>query len=78
MKKIVVFGASSSSKSINKKLSIYAAAQFKDHEIIILDLNDYEMPIYSEDKEIKIGIPNQAHNFYSTLKYSDGIIISFA
>ena len=78
MKKIVVFGASSSSKSINKKLSIYAAGQFKDHEIIVLDLNDYEMPIYSEDKEIKIGIPNEAHNFYSTLKDSDGIIISFA
>ncbi|MDB4148106.1 NADPH-dependent FMN reductase, partial [bacterium] len=53
MKKIVVFGASSSKKSINKELSIYASNQFENAEIIILDLNDFEMPIFSEDKESK-------------------------
>ena len=78
MKKIVVFGASSSKKSINKELSIYASNQFENAEIIILDLNDFEMPIFSEDKESKYGIPEKAKNFYEILKSSNAIIISFA
>ena len=78
MKKIVVFGASSSKKSINKELSIYASNQFENAEIIILDLNDFEMPIFSEDKESKYGIPERAKNFYEILKSSNAIIISFA
>ncbi|MDG1792210.1 MAG: NADPH-dependent FMN reductase, partial [Flavobacteriaceae bacterium] len=60
MKKIVVFGASSSKKSINKQFSIYASTQFNNTEIIILDLNDFEMPIFSEDKELNSGIPEKA------------------
>jgi len=78
MKKIVVFGASSSKKSINKELSIYASNQFENAEIIILDLNDFEMPIFSEDKESKYGIPEKANKFYEILKSSNAIIISFA
>ena len=49
MIKIVAFGASSSTKSINKKLASYTAKQIKDATINLLDLNDFEMPIYSED-----------------------------
>ena len=61
MKKIVVFGASSSKKSINKQFSIYASTQFNNTEIIILDLNDFEMPIFSEDKELNFGIPEKSN-----------------
>ncbi|MDA8807670.1 NAD(P)H-dependent oxidoreductase [Flavobacteriaceae bacterium] len=78
MKKIVVFGASSSKKSINKQFSIYASTQFNNIEIIILDLNDFEMPIFSEDKELNFGIPEKATKFYEILNCSDAIIISFA
>ena len=78
MKKIVVFGASSSKKSINKQFSIYASTQFNNTEIIILDLNDFEMPIFSEDKELNSGIPEKATKFYEILNCSDAIIISFA
>ena len=51
MKKIIAFGASSSKQSINKQLATYAANQFENTSIEILDLNDYEMPIFSIDKE---------------------------
>ena len=57
MKKIIAFGASSSETSINKQLVTYAANQFENTTVEILDLNDYEMPIFSIDKE-KNGIPN--------------------
>ena len=49
MKKIVAFGASSSKKSINKQFASYAASLISDADSIIIDLNDFEMPIYSID-----------------------------
>jgi chromate reductase len=57
MKKIIAFGASSSKVSINKQLATYAAGQFENAAVEILDLNDYEMPIFSTDKETATGIP---------------------
>lgn len=77
MKKIIAFGASNSETSINKQLATYAANQFENTSIEILDLNDYEMPIFSIDKE-KNGIPQLAHDFYNKLGTADLIIISFA
>lgn len=77
-KKIVAFGASSSINSINKKLATFAANQVEDAIVKILDLNDYEMPIYSIDKEKANGIPQLASDFRAQLLASDGIIISFA
>jgi chromate reductase len=78
MKKIIAFGASSSSTSINKQLATYAATLFQNTTSEILDLNDYEMPIYSMDKEKRDGIPQLAHDFYNQLGSADLIIISFA
>ncbi|MEL6863074.1 MAG: NAD(P)H-dependent oxidoreductase [Bacteroidota bacterium] len=77
-KKLVVFGASSSRQSINKKFANYAAHQVADAEVNLLDLNDYEMPIYSIDKEKGTGIPQLAHDFKQQIIDSDGIVISFA
>lgn len=77
-KKILAFGASSSKHSINKKFATYAANQLKDAEITILDLNDFEMPIYSIDKEQAGGIPDLAKQFKKHIQATDGIIVSFA
>ena len=78
MKKIVAFGASSSIKSINKTLARYTLSQVNNSIHVILDLNDFEMPIYSVDREKKEGIPKLAYKFKKILKTADGIIISFA
>lgn len=77
-KKILAFGASSSRNSINKKLATYTAHQLEGCQINLLDLNDFEMPIYSIDKENENGIPDLAHRFDQHIKDADGIIISFA
>ena len=77
-KKIVAFGASSSKKSINKRLANFAAHKIKLGEVTLLDLNDFEMPIYSIDKENEGGIPELAHKFKSHINNTDGIVISFA
>ena len=77
-KKIVAFGASSSRNSINKRLANYAASQLDNVEVNLLDLNDYEMPIFSVDKEQESGIPQLAHDFKEQLRKADGIVISLA
>lgn len=75
---IVAFAASSSTQSINKKLVTYAASLLPAHSVEILDLNDFELPLFSEDREREIGQPELAHQFMNKLGDADAIIISFA
>ncbi|MFT6270589.1 MAG: NAD(P)H-dependent FMN reductase [Alphaproteobacteria bacterium] len=76
--KILAFAATSSKKSINNRLVKYAASQFEDAETEILDINDYELPLYSEDKEEQLGHPTLAKEFLDKIGNSDAVIISFA
>lgn len=76
--KILAFAGSSSKNSINKKLAVFATTLFhKNNEISIIDLNDFEMPIFSEDKE-KNGIPLEAHNFVKHIDECDIVVLSLA
>ena len=63
MNKLLAFGASSSKNSRNKKLASYVANKMAPKEATLIDLNEFEMPIYSEDREQEIGIPDKAHEF---------------
>ncbi len=78
MKKVIAFGASNSKESINQKLAIWTANQLENTEVIDLDLNDYEMPLYGVDFESEYGVPELARQFKSLINEADGIIISFA
>ncbi len=77
-KKILAFGASNSSTSINRQFAHFAAQQIPEAEVNLLDLNDFEMPIYGIDKEKAQGIPQLAHDFKAQIEAVDGIVISFA
>jgi NAD(P)H-dependent FMN reductase len=77
-KKILAFAGSNSKNSINKQLVTYTASLFDNVEIEILDLNDYELPIFSVDKENENGIPNLAHSFYTKIGNADILVISLA
>ncbi|MCI4666742.1 MAG: NAD(P)H-dependent oxidoreductase [Bacteroidia bacterium] len=77
-KKILAFGASNSKNSINRQFAHFAAHQLKEVELNLPDLNDFEMPIYSIDREKDSGIPELAHAFKNMVKEADGIIISLA
>lgn len=76
--KILAFAASSSRKSINKQLVTYATTLMNGYEVEILDLNDYELPLFSEDREAELGQPQLAKDFLGKIKESDAVIISFA
>lgn len=76
--KILAFAASSSRNSINKQLANYVANQIQDASVELLDINDYEMPLFSEDREKELGQPNQAKQFFKKLGEADVIVMSFA
>ena len=78
MKKILAFGASTSKQSINKQLAFFAAGLLDGVELDLIDLNDFDMPVYSIDRENENGIPEAALRFKEHIRNSDGIIISFA
>ncbi|HEY6529451.1 MAG TPA: NAD(P)H-dependent oxidoreductase [Cellvibrionaceae bacterium] len=75
---IIAFAASSSGSSINKQLASYAARLIEGADIEILDLNDYELPLFSVDREVQLGHPQLAQDFLSKIAAADGLIISFA
>ena len=76
--KVLAFAATSSKKSINKQLAHYAAQQIAGAQVELLDINDYEMPLFSEDREQELGQPALAKAFYQKLSEADAIVISFA
>lgn len=81
--KVLAFAASNSRASINKQL-VGHAINVLTHEIEpnadceLIDLNDYEMAIYSIDRQTEGGIPQLAHDFYAKIGGADALIISFA
>ena len=77
-KTIIAFGASNSKQSINRRLANFVAHQISEAKVILLDLNHFEMPIYSMDREKESGIPEQARRFRELILSADGIVISFA
>ncbi len=72
------FAGSNNNSSINRKLAFYAASVVSADKKIELDLNDFEMPIYSAQREKNNGVPEEAHAFFGHIKWSDGIIMSLA
>lgn len=78
MKKIITFAGSNSKTSINKQLAVYAASLVENVEVIILDLNDFELPVYGIDLENEKGIPDNAKKFLDAIKSTDGIVLSLA
>ncbi len=81
--KILAFAASNSRRSINKQLVSHASSMLAkqigpEAKIETIDLNDYEMPIYSVDRENETGIPAMAHRFFNKIREADVVLISFA
>ena len=76
--KILAFSTSGSSQSINKQLLDFVLTSFKEHEIDVANLNDYELTIYNSDKEIKDGLPAKTYEFQERIDNADLIIMAMA
>ena len=73
---ILAFAASNNKQSINRILVNYAANILPDTSIETLDIHDYEMPIFSNEREDNLGQP--ARIFHQKISHADAIIVSFA
>ncbi len=76
--KVIAFGASTSSTSINKALATYTANLIDGAEVQVLDINNYNVPMFSEDLEKEIGHAEGAQGFLRDLSQADAFVISFA
>ena len=76
--KIIAFAGSNSQNSINKKLAFYAAHLFENAELEILDLNDFQMPLFGVDIEKEIGQHPLAKAFLDKIAQADILVVSLA
>ncbi|MFW2381080.1 MAG: NADPH-dependent FMN reductase [Acidimicrobiales bacterium] len=81
--KILAIPATNSHNGINRQLLGHAAYLLKgglvaNADIEFVDINDYEMPIYSPDREAENGVPEPARRLFDKIGSADAVIISFA
>jgi chromate reductase len=76
--KILAFAGSGRKDSVNKKIVAIAAkgAQEAGAEVTIVNLEDFDMPIFNEDLEALQGMPVEAQAFKELLISHDGFLIS--
>lgn len=76
--KVLAFGASTSSRSINRQLANFTAKQIPGAEVTDLDLRTLDLPIYSSDEEEANGIPSDAVQFVELIGSHDAVVVSMA
>ena len=77
--KITAFGASYSRTSINRQWAEYVSVQIPgDHSLRVLYLNDYDLPVYTVERQNEIGIPASVGQFVDELNAADLLVVSFA
>lgn len=65
--------------SHNKKLIRVVAdllSRYKDHEVDLCEFNEFPMPLFDEDLEEKIGIPEAVIKLAEKFQAADAIVIS--
>ncbi len=76
--KILAIAGSNSETSINKLLVSYAASLIENAEVEIVDMNQFEMPIYKHQREVENGLPQQATDFASKIDAADILLVSLS
>lgn len=76
MKHIIVMGGSNSVTSINKQLAIYASTLLQPADVQVIDLNNYDLPLFSVQAQQHQGIPSEVYALIALFEQADGLIIS--
>lgn len=78
MAKILAFAGSARRDSFNKKVlaAAAAAARAAGAEVTVVDLRDFEMPLYDADLEREKGLPDGAKRFRELLKSHDALLVA--
>ncbi len=76
MKKILAFAGSNSSTSINHQFISHIANRINGHEIKIIKLLDYDIPMFSVDKQNNNGFPVDIQVLKNLVDEHDALMIS--
>jgi chromate reductase, NAD(P)H dehydrogenase (quinone) len=78
MKKILAFAGSTHSRSINQQAVKFLADHVKNHEVTLIELRDFPLPVFSLDEEQRTGIPENANRLRQLIATHDAFIIAVA
>lgn len=76
MKKILAFAGSNSSTSINHQFITHIANRINGHDIKIVRLSDYEIPMFSVDLQNSSGFPLDIQVIKNLIFEHDALMIS--
>ena len=78
MTKILAFAGSTRKGSFNQAIMKVAAegAREAGAEVTVIDLADFQMPLFNEDEEAEFGMPEKAQAFKELLMSHDGFLIA--
>lgn len=76
MKKVLAFASSNSKNSINHKLVEYVAKNIMEHDVDVIKLTDYELPLFSVDLEAEDGYPVALRMLLNVISSYDVLVIS--
>ncbi|HCO84069.1 MAG TPA: NADPH-dependent FMN reductase [Arenibacter sp.] len=76
MSHILAFAGSNSSTSINYKLVKYTTSLITDHEIELINMVDYNFPVFSEDLEREEGYSDLLKELKDKIVKANALIIS--
>ncbi|MEH8015704.1 NAD(P)H-dependent oxidoreductase [Rheinheimera muenzenbergensis] len=76
--RVLAFAASNNPQSINQQLALSVARLLPQAQVVTLNIDDYELPIYSERREAELGKPALVTAFLQQIARADGLIVSFA
>lgn len=76
MKKILAFAGSNSSTSINHQFISHIANRINGHEIKIIKLSEYDIPLFSVDKQNNNGFPVDIQVIKNLIDEHDALMIS--
>ena len=78
MPKILAFAGSTCTDSFNKKLMRIAATGAREAgaDVTVIDLRDFQMPLYDEDLEIQEGLPSSVSKIKEIMLTNQGFLIS--
>jgi len=78
MAKILAFAGSARKQSLNKKLLkiVAAGAKGAGADLTLVDLAEFEMPLFNQDLETDQGMPEKAGEFKRLMIEHDGFLIA--
>ena len=76
--KILAFAGSTRTDSFNKKLVKIAAIEAREAgaDVTVIDLRDFQMPLYDEDLERQEGLPSSARKLKDLMLAHQGLLVS--